>query len=225
MLESVGEEIWTAAAPLALAGAEFGTRMTVVRLADGGVMLISPIELDDALATEIDAIGPVRAVVAPNAFHHFYFAAVAKRYPEAACFLAAGTEEKLGDDAPTFATLGDEPEPLWKDVLDQLQVEGVPMTNEVVFLHRATKTLVLTDLCFHFDPPPGGWTGLFLRLAGARGGVKVSRLMRFSMKDEDAVRGSIARILEWDFDNLVVTHGANLIGGAKEAFRAATADV
>ena len=99
------------------------------------------------------------------------------------------------------------------------------MTNEVVFLHRATKTVVLTDLCFHFDPPPGGWTGLFLRLAGARGGLKVSRLMRFSMKDKDAVRGSIARILEWDFDNMVVAHGTNLIGGAKQAFRVATADV
>ena len=79
MLESVGEGVWTAAAPLALAGAEFGTRMTVVQLADVGVMLISPIEVDDALAAEIDAIGPVRAIVAPNAFHHFYFAAVAKR--------------------------------------------------------------------------------------------------------------------------------------------------
>ena len=44
-------------------------------------------------------------------------------------------------------------------------------------------------------------------------------------KDKDAVRGSIARILEWDFDNMVVAHGTNLIGGAKEAFRVATADV
>ena len=135
MLGSVGEGIWTAAAPLALAGAEFGTRMTVVRLADGGVMLISPIEVDDALAAEIDVIGPVRAVVAPNAFHHFYFAAVAKRYPDAAYFLAAGTEEKLGDDA---LKLGDDVrtagEHVWRGVLNESEQEECVETRDMALL-------------------------------------------------------------------------------------------
>jgi len=45
------------------------------------------------------------------------------------------------------------------------------------------------------------------------------------MKDKDAVRATIARVLEWDFDKLVVTHGHNIAGGAKERFRAATGDV
>jgi len=225
MLESLGEGIWTAAAPFSLMGAAFGTRMTVVRLADGGVALISPIELDDALAAEIDAIGPVRAIVAPNAFHHLYVGAALRRHPEAGCFVAPGTQEKLGADVASCSILGDEAEPLWSEVLDQVSVGGVPMTNEVVFFHRPSKTVVLTDLCFHFEPPPGGWTGFFLRLAGGHGGLKVSRLMRFSMKDRAAVRASLERILEWDFENLVVTHGANLRGGAKEAFRAATADL
>ena len=117
MLESLADGIWTADAPLTLAGASFGTRMTVVALPDAGVVLISPIELDDAAAAEIEASGRVRAIVAPNAFHHFYFAAAAKRFPEAACFVAPGTEEKLGEDAPAFTILGAEPDPIWKGAL------------------------------------------------------------------------------------------------------------
>ena len=39
--------------------------MTVVALDDGGLALISPVSIDDGLAAEIDALGTVRAVIAP----------------------------------------------------------------------------------------------------------------------------------------------------------------
>ncbi|MCR9095580.1 MAG: DUF4336 domain-containing protein [bacterium] len=225
MLEALGEGIWTADAPLSLAGARFGTRMTVVQLGDGGVVLISPIPIDDAAAAEIEAIGPVRAIVAPNAFHHFYFVAAAKRFPEAACFVAPGTEPKLKGDVPPLTVLGGETESLWTDALRQVALEGTPATNEIVFFHAASRTLIVTDLCFHFEPAPGGWTGIFLWLAGARGGLKVSRLMRSMMKDRVAVRASIGKMLEYDFDDLVVAHGSVVRGAAKEKFRVATGDL
>lgn len=224
-LEEVGPGLWTVSAPLKLMGAEFGTRMTVVRLTGGSLMLISPIPIDAALAEELETLGPVRVLVAPNAFHHFYFGDAALRYPEATRFGAAGTEKKLGALGPSFNGVGDGGEVLWKSDLDHVVLEGVPATNEIIFHHAASKTVVLTDLCFHFEPPPSGWTGLFLRLAGARGGLRVSRLMRASIKDKAKARASIDRVLEWDFDNLVVAHGANLRGGARERLREATADL
>ncbi len=63
-LESVGEGLWTASAPLKLMGAEIGTRMTVVALPEGGLALISPISIDDALATAL--AGP--AILRRSAF-------------------------------------------------------------------------------------------------------------------------------------------------------------
>lgn len=225
LLDEMGPGIWTVSAPLRLAGAEFGTRMTVVRIGERSLALIAPIEIDAALAAELAEQGEVRALIAPNAFHHLYFRAAAKRYPKAACFLAEGVEKKLGIRPVGATDLSGAPDPLWKSELEQVVLEGAPRTNEVIFFHRASRTLILTDLCFNFDPAPRGWTGLFLRLAGAHGRLAVSRLMRSGLKDRNRVRASIARVLEWDFENIVVTHGNNLMGGGRERFRKATSDV
>ena len=70
--------LWTAdgqadaAVPKFLRKYDFGTRMTVVRLSDGGLFLHSPIRLDGGLRAQLDALGEVRAIVAPNRFHHLF---------------------------------------------------------------------------------------------------------------------------------------------------------
>lgn len=225
MIEEIGAGVWTVSAPLSLLGAAFGTRMTVVRLGTDGLALIAPIEIDEALAARLAELGRVDALIAPNAFHHFYFLAAAERYPNAVCFLAEGVEKKLGVRPPGARDLGPIPDPLWAEALDQTVLGGAPLTNEVIFFHPASKTLVLTDLCFNFDPPPGGWTGLLLRLAGGYGKLAVSRLMRAGMKDRQQVRATIARICEWDFEKIIVTHGHNILTNGRERFAEATRDV
>ena len=225
MLEDLVPGSWTVAAPFKLAGVEFGTRMTIVRVGGDGLVLISPCAIDDALAAQIDTLGVVRAVIAPNAFHHLYFVEAAERYPDAARFLAEGVAEKLGAAPPGSVTLSGEANPLWRDELEQCMIEGAPMSNEVVFYHAASRTLILTDLCFNFDPAPSGWSGIFLRVMGVHGRLAVSRLMRFALKDRVKVRPILDRILEWDFDRIVVTHGAIVEQGGREKFREATADL
>ena len=225
MLEELAPGLWTVWAPLTLAGAKLGTRMTVVRIGQRGLMLIAPIEIDEDLAAKLAELGEVEALVAPNAFHHFHFLAAASRYPRAACFFAGGVEKKLGLRPPDTKDLVSQPDELWSRELDQVLLEGAPMTNEVVFFHPASKTLILTDLCFNFDPAPSGWTGLFLRLAGAHGRLAVSRLMRTGLKDKGKVRAVIARILNWNFENVIVAHGHNIVGGGRVRFEEATIDV
>jgi hypothetical protein len=225
MLEELAPGIWTVSAPLRLVGAEFGTRMTVVRVTGGGLVLLAPCPIDDALENELRAQGAVRALIAPNAFHHFYFLDAARRFPEAACFIAEGVESKLDRLPEATAILSETPDPLWEGDLEQCRIEGAPRVNEVAFFHPSSKTLILTDLCFHFDPAPGGWTGLFLRLAGAHGRLAVSRLMRSMLKDRKAVRASVERIAAWDFENIIVTHGRIVRGDGARLFRQATADL
>lgn len=225
MLEKLASGIWTVDAPLTLGGAKMGTRMTVVRLPDGGLALISPIAIDDALSADLAEQGPIRAIIAPNAFHHFYLLAAVERYPDAACFLADGVEGKLGSRPIGAKDIAATPDALWAGALEQVAIAGAPAINEIAFLHTASKTLILTDLCFNFDPAPAGWTGFFLRLAGAHGRLSVSRLMRAMLKNRGQARTSIASIKEWDFENLIVTHGHNIVGGARERFAAATKDI
>jgi hypothetical protein len=225
MLEEWVPGIWTVSAPLKLAGVDFGTRMTIVRVGGDGLVLISPCPIDDALAAEIDALGTVRAVIAPNAFHYLYFVDAAERYPDATRFLAEGVAGKLGSTPAHSIILSSEADSLWSADLEQCMIEGAPMTNEILFYHPASRTLILTDLCFNFDPAPSGWSGIFLRLMGVHGRLAVSRLMRFALRDREKVRPVLERILEWDFDRIIVTHGANVERGGHRLFREATSDL
>lgn len=217
--------IWTVTTPLRLAGSEFGTRMTVIRLGTGEVLLIAPCPIDDTLEAKIRELGSVAAVIAPNAFHHFYLLDALERFPEAVPFLAEGVADKIGRTPAGARPLGGEPDPLWKAELEQCAIPGAPKINEVVFFHPASRTLVLTDFCFNFNPAPKGWTGLFLRIAGAHGKLAVSRLMRSMLRDRTALRETVDRMLAWDFDRIIVTHGQNVGANGKALFREATADL
>src|SRR5262245_49903736 len=56
----------------------FTTRMTVVRLTDGGLFLHSPIKFDERLANELLELGAIRHLVSPNQFHFAHIGEWAK---------------------------------------------------------------------------------------------------------------------------------------------------
>ena len=55
MLEPLCQDIWTLSGRARFFGVETGSRMTVVRQADGGLFVHSPLALDAALGREVDA--------------------------------------------------------------------------------------------------------------------------------------------------------------------------
>ena len=59
--------------------AKIGTRMTVIKLAGGGLFLHSPIRLDDETRRALDTLGEVTAVVAPSRAHHLFVTDYTKR--------------------------------------------------------------------------------------------------------------------------------------------------
>ena len=98
--------------PLRFFGAEIGTRMTVVWLSDGGLFVHSPVQLDLPGRRALDALGPVRAVVAPNRLHHLFVGGWREAYPDARLYAAPGLPEKRSD-LSFDAVLGDEPPAAW----------------------------------------------------------------------------------------------------------------
>ncbi len=91
MLQRLAPDLWVIERPLRFAGLEVGTRMSVIALEDGSVLLHSPIHPDPELREELDALGPVRFAVAPNRFHHLFMADCVSAYPELQCFCAPVT--------------------------------------------------------------------------------------------------------------------------------------
>jgi hypothetical protein len=193
--------------------------MSVIRLADGSLLLHSPVALDPALRGELDALGPVRHAVAPNRLHHLYAGEVARCYPEARLWVAPGVERKR-PDLVIAGVLGDEAPAAWRGQLDQVFFRGRPYENEVVFLHRGSRTLILCDLAFHFGPRAHPLTRLLMRLIRSYGRFGPSRLDPLLIRDRAAARESLERILAWDFDRVVVAHGDDVLDrGGREALR------
>lgn len=222
MLQRVAPELWIADQPLKIMGAQFGARMTVIRLGSGGLFIHSPIDLTQELRAELAALGPVQAIVAPNTYHHMFLPAFVRAYPQAQAFAAEGVARKQ-PEVQFQGVLGDLPEFLWGKELDQHRIAGQPKVNEVAFLHRDTRTLVLTDWLFNFNRSEGWWTRAFLRLAGALGGPLQSKLLRLSVADKAAARASRDHLLTWDFDRIIVAHGDIIESDGKAVLQRATA--
>jgi hypothetical protein len=192
--------------------------MTVVRLSGGDLWLHSPVSLDPELRRQLDARGRVRFAVAPNRVHHLYAGEVERVYPDARLWLAPGLERKRPDLA--FAgILGDEAPTGWRGQIDQVFFRGRPFENEVVFCHRASRSLLLCDLAFNFGPRAHPLTRFLMRLIRSYGRFGPTRLDPLLIRDRRAARESLERILSWDFDRVVVAHGDVLERGGREALR------
>jgi hypothetical protein len=217
-MRELGKDVWIVERPQRFYGLEVGTRMTVIRLADGSLLLHSPVRLEPELRRELDAIGRVRFVVAPNRVHHLYAGKVAEAYPEARLWVAPGLERKR-PDLVFVAVLGDDAPAAWKDQVDQVFFRGRPYENEVVFFHRASLTLIMCDLAFNIGPEAAAITRLLMRLIRSYGRFGPSKLDPLLIRDRRAARQSLERILAWDFDRVVVAHGDVLESGGREALR------
>ncbi len=221
-LAELDRDVWTLDHPLRVGGLALGTRTSLVRLADGGIWMLSPGPLGPVEREQVSKLGQVRAIVLPNLLHHLSARAAADAFPGARVFAVPGIERKQ----PALRIderLGDEPPPLWHGALEQVRAHGVPRIDEVVFFHPRSRTLFLTDLAFNLHPTDAV-TRLFMRLNGGLDRFGPTRLFRWSvLRDRAALRGSLERILRWDFERIVVTHGEILARGGREAFRAAFA--
>lgn len=190
-------------------GMRLPSRTTLVRLADGGVVVHSPLAFDAKTAKAIDDLGEVKAIVAPSCVHYLYLKAAIERWPKARVLGAPGLEKKvpgvafepLPHDGPLRA-LGDDGELLVRGI------DGVPYMNEHVFFHAPSRSLVVTDLVFNVRQCPSLMARLFLRFVSrAYGRTAQSQMWRWLTKDAAAAAESANAVLAWDYERVVVAHG------------------
>ena len=213
-LEQLDDDLWAVTHPLRFLGLELGTRMTVVRIGED-LLLHSPVPADDALRDEIESLGRVRWVVGPNKFHHMYLAPWVEVGAEA--WGVAGLDKKRDDVTFAGTVTGDAP---WTEALPTLVLEGIPFTGEAVFHHPASRTLIVTDLAFNIQPDAPWITRVGMRLAGAYPGVCCSLLEKLVVK-RDVMRPELERVLSWDFERVILSHGAVVETDGRDRLREA----
>ena len=221
-MQSFGRNIWT------LDGDDvrmfgilpFTTRMTVVRLASGGVWIHSPVRPTPERSHDVGQIGPVEHLVAPNKIHSLGIQPWRALHPGAAVWASPAFTARHPAIA-VDAALTDGLETPWHDEIAHCVIDGHAVLDEVAFLHKPSGTLILTDYIQKHEAAHETWFWRGVKrmagLLGKSGGVPPD--IRLSVRDKPAMRRSIETLLGWEFDNLVIAHGHCLRGGAKQEVR------
>jgi len=183
-------------------GMRLPLRMTVLCCGDA-VALLAPIPIDDALAAELAQLGEVRFLIAPNLLHYAYIADAAQRYPSARVLGAPGLAAKRPELPLQAEISADELPPQ----LEGHHVRGADKLSEVVFLHRPSRTLVVTDLVFNIHDAKGLSKIMLSLMSRALGKVEQSRLCRWLTTDRAVAAQSVADVLALSFDRVVMAHG------------------
>ncbi len=218
-MQSFGQNIWTMKGDdVRMFGMlPFTTRMTVVRLETGGVWLHSPVLPTPERQRTINQLGPVEHLVAPNKIHSLGIKPWKASYPSASVWVSPEFNQRHPDIAVDAVLTNDVKAP-WSDEIGHCVIEGHAVLDEVEFLHKRSKTLIITDYIQKHETAGESWVWRGVKrmagILGKDGGVP--RDIQFSVRDRTAMRRSIDTILAWDFDNLIIAHGHCLHGDAKD---------
>lgn len=216
-LEKIADNLWVFAAPHSFMGLHVGTRMTVVRLSSGAVLLHSPVPVSAEMFAEINAIGPVQHIVCPNLFHHVFAGDVLALWPQAKLHGPAKLQKKRRDLNFT-AELSDTPDSAWQGDLVPVTIAG-SLLNETVLYHVASKTLITSDLVENFKQHSHWLTRNYLKLNGMLGNITWPPVMRIVYLNRPAARASIERILALPFERIIIAHGDIISSNARETLR------
>lgn len=204
-----GRDIWTADGPpvAAFGPVMLPTRMIVVRLHDGKLWINSPIEASPVEMERVTQLGRVRHLIAPTPLHVWRLAAWKHQFPDALVWGPSQLEEQPPQD--------------WAEEIDQTPFKGNLFVTETEFLHRASRTLIMTDFLQNYPSlPRRPLRNALARLAQVLGGG-VPLDIRLTFTGGALARRSLETILSWDFDKLIIAHGDCLEHDAKPFVRTA----
>jgi len=214
----VPDALWLVEYSVSLGGARVNARMTIIKLHSGALLIHSPCAFDAALSAEVAALGPVAAIVAPGNFHWLHVSSCQQAFPDAVTYICPGVE-KRAKDIRFDVLLGNEAPPLWSSELSQVSLEGTRLMREVAFFHHASKTLILVDLVENVTQATPG-TNFLLRLLFRAVGMwnrpRPAPEYWLAWGDKARVRENLERILAWDFEQVILSHGDLISQNAKQ---------
>ena len=231
-LKPVGDEIWIVDGPLIRFGMpwpklSFPTRMTIARIGEADLFVHSPTRPTAALIKQLQSIGRPRWLIGPNRIHYWWIPDWKRAFPDAEVYLAPGIvhQAKGRIDFPYCPLLQTCGYP-WDDDIETLPVTGSYMT-EFVFFHRASSTLVLTDLIENFEPSKldSRWMRWLTRLGGVQdphGSTPRDMRLTFS-RHRPQLKSAVRTMIGWQPERIILAHGRwyerNGVKELRRAFR------
>lgn len=185
---------------------EVERRMTVVRLADGRLVIYSAIALDEAEMQELEEFGTPAYLVVPNNIHRMDAKIWKDRYPELKVITPAGARPKVEDVVKVDGSEVDFGDPA-------VQLVVVPGTDErelaLLIDAGGGTTLVLNDLIFNLPNRPGlsGWLFKTIGMTGDQPRVPPVIKMR-EVADAPALRAQFERWSHLNLKRILVSHGS-----------------
>lgn len=255
VLTPITSKVYTCDRPFYWNKIDVGGRMCVIQLDDGTLWVHSPVDLDTQTINALEKLGNVKYVVSPNYEHLKYAKKWNDQYPEAYMWGCPGLSSKLpsikweGEIPYGLArpTKSDNVENCWDFttiVPLHLNCEtnpftGKPFFNEVIFYHKASKSLITTDVYWNYPQNDGipnshllgsnNDEGLAPAVDSIPFGTYVWKLAmdkiylpfykRMMVNDIQRYKELVAVILnEWDIEILVPCHG-DIVRGKEKIHR------
>ncbi|NOH51168.1 DUF4336 domain-containing protein [Vibrio rotiferianus] len=183
--------------------------MTIVRLSWGELWVHSPIKLNDLVRNQVNSLGTVKFLVAPNHLHHLFIADWQCSYPEAITYGTAEVIKKRKDLAFDYS-LNEEQNWPWFPEIQQVLFTGSPLMEECVFFHKASEVLIVTDLIENFPPRNFNcWQRLVARGVGIlapHGKMPIDWRISFMFGKKHA-RKHLSSIIRWHPKKIIMSHG------------------
>ncbi|WP_136068432.1 DUF4336 domain-containing protein [Modicisalibacter radicis] len=209
-MEKLAHEIWVFdGEPVQFLGLPFSTRMTVVRLPSGELWVHSPIRLSEPITENIDSLGSVKYLIAPNSLHHLFLSEWIAVYPSAEVY---GTSQviKKRSDLSFCASLNNSQGYAWEPDIKHELFAGSPLMEECVFYHDSSHTLIVTDLIENFSGQDFNyWQRVMAKGVGIlapNGKTPLDWRLSFMFGKAEA-RKHLNRLLSWNPQILVMAHG------------------
>ncbi len=184
---------------------------TVIVNINGQEILISP--GSKIPSEQYDPKWNISDIVAPNSYHHGGVPKAASIYKNAKLWAVPGLEKKRADIA--WTNILDEKSWPYKDQLEVVPLKGMPKMNEFLFVHKESRSLIVTDMCFNIVGEQGFGQRLIMSLFGTYNRFAIGRLFTKGIQDKSAFKKSISKLLSHDFENIIVSHGSMVQGNGK----------
>jgi len=226
MLKEIDRDIWVAEAPFKYFGLSVGTRMTVIQLKNRELAVISPIQVDKATSLKLDELGTVSHIIAPNVYHYLFAADFKTLYPKA-IFWATPALKLKKPELPIDRIINNNEDSFPSDLqhllfdgLKTIDFNGFKLLNELVFLHPKSRTLILTDAAFNFNDSYPLITQFAARVIGTYKNFSPSLLEKVASTEKAKVKQAVQKILDWDFERVIMAHGSIIENQGKQKFKA-----
>lgn len=203
-IEKLSERVWRVEADVP--GVPMKRVMTIAKRASGGLVIHNGIALGDKEMAQIEALGPIEAIVVPNGYHRLDAKIFHDRYPSAQVLCPDGATKAVSQAVPVssgFAQLAPD------GAVELATLDGTKDREGVMIVRDGDgTTVVFNDAVFNMPHRPG-FTGFVLKsITGSTGGPRVSRVMKwFVVADKKAFRSHLERLADIpDLRRIVVSH-------------------